>query len=150
MTGLVGLAMAVGIAACHFEKKLTLSYTLRIWDDIPAGWDVDYYSWRLHQPVMLPASQLKARLAFRTPKGMGQPPTGFVWTLRHLDGLGAEVASQTIPGAIKVRKYNGKSKLNLQLPAFDFQAGDELVVSGNFNGFVPSDTTVSAKLKLAF
>lgn len=147
---MLAAAICLGAVGCDFQKKLTISYTLRLWDDIPADWNADYYSLRLHQPVMLPASQVKGRMVFKTPKGQAMPPTAFTWTVDHLDDLGAVISTETIPGTIKVRKYTGKAKLNLALPAYDFQQDHELRISGSFNSFVPQGTTIATKLQLRF
>jgi len=150
--GLVVLvvAMGVGLSGCDFDKKLNTSYTLHLWDDIPANWDADYYSWVFHQGFMLEASQLNARFTLKTPKGQGMPPTGFRWTLTHLDQGGSVVGTHEIPGTFKGRKYTAKAKLSLSLPAYQFDPGHELRVSGSFDGFVPRDTTIKVKMSLKF
>jgi hypothetical protein len=53
-------------------------------------------------------------------------------------------------GDARGRKYTGKFNTRSDFPGFNFVRGDQLVISGTFNGPLPTGSSVGAKLRFSF
>jgi hypothetical protein len=144
---LAALALAT---SCEFDKPLSYSWSIETQFDIPANWEEHYFAIGLLQDFEWRPGALSARGSIKTPQNTSMPPTSFTWTLRQYDNQLNMKAEYSLPSDVRVRRYTGKFNVKADFPGFDFVRGDQLVISGTFNGPLPTGTSLGAKIKYNF